>query len=213
MLAVPLIFIFLLRFGLPALTGIFPGLQSYHSLILAALCLVTAMFPAFIYAFIMLDEKDQEVVASIRVLPISPVDFILFRFLFITLLSYVFIGLVIISSGLHDWNLRKILLVSLPACLIAPVTALFIAGFARNKIEGATWMKGLNFIMFLPVLSYFIEGNYEYIMGIIPVYWVFKLFDPGYSGIPFYLNYIIALACQILFLLAGIRVFRRRVYP
>jgi fluoroquinolone transport system permease protein len=213
MLFVPLIFIGMLRIGLPALTGIFPGLEPFAALILATLCLVTSMFPAFIYSFILLDEKDQDVLTAIRVLPISTIDFIKIRLLFISLLSYLFIVIIISTTGILDWPAWKILLASIPISLIAPVTSLFITGFARNKIEGATWMKGLNFILFLPVLSYFVQGPYEYVLGILPVYWVFKLFDPGFSSLPFHVNYLIALLYHTVFLLAGVRIFRKRVFP
>ena len=52
MLFVPLIFIALLRIGLPALIGIFPAVEPYSRLLLGTFCLVTAVFPAFIYSFI-----------------------------------------------------------------------------------------------------------------------------------------------------------------
>ena len=69
MFIVPLLFILLLRFGLPPLFEVMTVLVSYKMVILASICLVTAMFPAFIFSFIMLDEKDLEVMAAIRVLP------------------------------------------------------------------------------------------------------------------------------------------------
>ena len=213
MLFVPLIIILLLRFGLPALTGIFPGLEPYNVLILATLCLVTGMFPAFIYSFIILDEKDQDIVTALRVLPISPMEFILIRLFFITVLSYFFIILIIAFTGIISWSIYKIMLVSIPVAINAPILSLFITGFARNKIEGATWMKGLNFVFFLPVLGYFVEGSYEYLLGILPAYWIFKLFDPGFSSLPHYLVFIIALLYHFVFLLAGIRIFKNRVFP
>ena len=213
MLIVPLIIILLLRFGLPALTVIFPGLEPYNVLILGTLCLVTGMFPAFIYSFIILDEKDQDIVTVLRVLPISPMEFILIRLFFITVLSYFFIILIITFTGIISWSIYKILLVSIPVAINAPILSLFITGFARNKIEGATWMKGLNFVMFLPVLSYFVQGFYEYLLGILPAYWIFKLFDPGFLSLPFYLVFIIAVLYHFVFLLAGIRIFKNRVFP
>lgn len=213
MLIVPLVFIGFLRFGFPALAHEFPELLPYAKVILGTFCLISAMFPAFIYSFIMLDEKDQDVVAVIRVLPISSSEFLLFRLLFISVSSYFFIVIIIASTGIISWSILKILLASLPISLVAPVMSLFITGFARNKIEGATWMKGLNFIMFLPVLSYFIKGPYEYVLGVLPVYWIFKMFEPGYSSIPYFLNFIIALSCHLILLLIGIRIFKKRVFP
>ncbi|MFC2080602.1 hypothetical protein ACFLR8_00145 [Bacteroidota bacterium] len=213
MLIVPLIIISLLRYGLPALAEIFPVLESYTLVLLGTFCLIIAMFPAFIYSFIMLDEKDQDVLTVIRVLPISSTEFLAIRLLFISVFSCFFIVLTIVLTGFVDWGPLKILLVSLTVSLVAPVMSLFIIGFARNKIEGATWMKGLNFILFLPVLSYFLKGSYEYYFGILPVYWIFKMFDPGFSSLPFYVNYTIALIYHLVLLIVGVRVFKRRVFP
>jgi hypothetical protein len=213
MLLVPLVFIGFLRFGFPVLALKFPGLQPYARVLLGTFCLISAMFPAFIYSFIMLDEKDQDVVAVIRVLPVSSLEFIMFRLSFISILSFFFIVVIIVSTGIISWPFSTILLTSLPVSLVAPVMSLFIVGFARNKIEGATWMKGLNFIMFLPVLSYFIKGSYEYVLGILPVYWIFKMFEPGYSSIPYFLNFIIALSYHLILLLVCIRIFKKRVFP
>ena len=213
MLFVPFLIISLLRFGLPPLTGAAPVLEPYTRIILGTFCMVIAMFPAFIYSFVMLDEKDQDVLTVIRVLPISSMEFLSFRLLFITVFSYIFIVLKIALTGFLSWSPLKILIASLPVSLVAPVMTLFMAGFARNKIEGTTWMKGLNFILFLPLLSYFVHGSYEYILGILPVYWIFKMFDPGFSSFPFHLNYIIALVFHFALLLAGVRIFRQRVFP
>jgi fluoroquinolone transport system permease protein len=213
MLFVPLIFIGLLRIALPAISAVFPELKSYTMIFLGTFCLITAMFPAFIYSFVMLDEKDQDVITVFRVLPISSIEFLLVRLSFITLASFLFIYLIIASTGLVPWSAGKIFMASLPISLVAPVMSLFMVSFARNKIEGATWMKGLNFIMFLPVLSYFIQGPYEYLLGILPVYWIFKMFEPGFSVLPYSINYIIALIYHIILLLAGVSIYRSRVFP
>ncbi len=213
MLFVPLVIIGLLRFGLPALAEVFPDMEPYTKVILGTFCLITAMFPAYIYSFIMLDEKDQDVLIVIRVLPISSIEFLVFRLLFISVFSFFFTVLTIAVTGIVDWSPAKIITASLPVSLVAPVMSLFIIVFARNKIEGVTWMKGLNFIMFLPVLSYFIKGSYEYTFGILPLYWIFKMFEPGFSSIPYYINYSIALIYHLVLLLVGIRVFKLRVFP
>ena len=76
MFFVPVLFIILLRFAMPPLFEVLPVLTSYKMVILVSICLVTAMFPAFIFSFIMLDEKDLEVLAVIRVLPVSADGFI-----------------------------------------------------------------------------------------------------------------------------------------
>jgi len=213
MFFVPLLFIALLRFGLPPLFEVLPVLASYKMVILASICLVTAMFPAFIFSFIMLDEKDLDVLAAIRVLPVSSSGFILHRLLFIYLFSIFYNLLILILSNLTEWSLVMKLLVTLPVAMVSPVSCLIITTFASNKIVGTTWMMGLNFLFMIPVLTYIFEGGWEYILGILPDDWIFKIYDPGFQVFPFIMNYLIGLFYILILTIIFIRLFKKRVYP
>jgi hypothetical protein len=213
MFFVPLLFIILLRFALPPLFEVLPVLVSYKMVILASICLVTAMFPAFIFTFIMLDEKDLEVLAAIRVLPVSSSMFILYRLLFISLFSFFFNLLILILSNLTGWSIVKMLLVSLPLALVSPASCLMITAFASNKIVGTTWMKGLNFLFMIPVLTYIFDGGWEYILGILPYYWIFKIYDPGFQVLPFTVNFAIGLSYLCILTIISTQLFKKRVYP
>jgi hypothetical protein len=204
MFIVPLLFIFLLRFGLPPLFEVMPVLVSYKMVILASICLVTAMFPAFIFSFIMLDEKDLEVMAAIRVLPVSSSVFILYRLLFISLFSFFFNLLILVLSNQTEWSIGKMLLVSVPVAMVSPVSCLIITAFASNKIVGATWMKGLNFLFMIPVLTF---------LGILPYYWIFKIYDPGFQILSFTFNYAVGLSYICILTIISTMLFKRRVYP
>ena len=213
MFFIPLLFILLLRFGLPPLLEVMPVLVSYKMVILASICLVTAMFPAFIFSFIMLDEKDLEVMAAIRVLPVSSSVFILYRLLFISLFSFFFNLLILILSNQTEWSIGKMLLVSVPVAMVSSVNCLIITAFSSNKIVGATWMKGLNFLFMIPVLTYIFEGSWEYILGILPYYWIFKLYDPGFQTFPFVINFAVGLSYLLILTIISTMLFKKRVYP
>lgn len=213
MFFVPLLFIALLRFGLPPLFESFPVLISYKMVFVASFCLVTAMFPAFIFSFIMLDEKDLEVLAAIRVLPVSPSIFIMYRLLFISLFSMFFNLLILMLSNLTGWTLGKMLMVSLLVAMVSPASCLIITAFASNKIVGTTWMKGLNFLFMAPVLTYIFEGSWEYIFGVLPYYWIFKIFDPGFQSLPFTINYAVGFFYLVLLIWLSTMMFRKKVYP
>jgi len=213
MFFVPVLFIILLRFAMPPLFEVLPVLTSYKMVILASICLVTAMFPAFIFSFIMLDEKDLEVLAAIRVLPVSADGFILHRLLFICLFSFFYNLLILVLSNLTEWSLAKMLLVSVPVAMISPASCLIITAFASNKIVGTTWMKGLNFLFMIPVLTYIFEGSWEYILGILPYYWIFKIYDPGFQSLPFTINYAVGLSYILILTYISTMLFKKRVYP
>jgi fluoroquinolone transport system permease protein len=213
MFFVPVLFILLLRFALPPLIGWLPELASYKLVIVASICLVTAIFPAFIFAFIILDEKDLDVLSAIRVLPVPTSFFRGYRLIFITLFAYVFNLLILSLSGQTMWPAGKMLLVSIPVAVVSPASCLLITAFATNKIVGTTWMKGLNFLFMIPVLTYIFEGPWEFMLGILPYYWIFKIFEPGFQSFPFWLNFLIGLIYVSLLLVIASGCFKRRVYP
>jgi fluoroquinolone transport system permease protein len=121
--------------------------------------------------------------------------------------------LILVLSNQTIWMPGRMLAISLPLAMVSPASCLAITAFASNKIVGTTWMKGLNFLFMIPVLTYFFQGNWEYLMGILPYYWIFKIFDPGFQVLPWNVNY--AIGCFYLFLLTilATRQFRKRVYP
>jgi hypothetical protein len=213
MFLVPFLFIAILRFALPALSELLPVLDTYRMVIVASICLVTSMFPAFIFSFIMLDEKDLDVLSAIRVLPVSSSGFIMYRLVFISLFSLVFNLLILILSHQTTWSLLKMVLVSIPVAMVSPASCLMITAFASNKIVGTTWMKGLNFLFMIPVLTYIFEGSWEYLLGILPYYWIFKLFDPGFQTLSFTANLIIGLTYLCLLLIFSTMLFKKKVYP
>jgi len=56
------------------------------------------------------------------------------------------------------------LVVSIPAAMVSPVSCLIITVFVSNKIVGTAWMKGVDFLFMIPVLTYILGGGREYIL-------------------------------------------------
>lgn len=209
---VPVLLFILIRFGLPELVGIFPVLSAYSWLILAGFCAITAIFPAFMIAFIMLDERDEKVLAVIRVMPISAHLFVFYRMAFIVGFSFIFSFFLIIATGIVSVSVLSALLLSLLYALTSPVAALGVVCFARNKIEGVTLFKGINFIFMLPVISFFIDSSYRYFFGIIPNFWTYQLFFDISNGQTGTMPFLTGFAVHLLYLSVLYRLFRRRVY-
>jgi hypothetical protein len=121
--------------------------------------------------------------------------------------------LILLLSNLTEWSVAKMLLVSVPIALVSPASCLIITAFASNKIVGTTWMKGLNFLFMIPVLTYIFEGRWEYFLGILPYYWIFKIFDAGFQSLPFTINFGIALSYIFILTFISTMLFKKRVYP
>ena len=178
----PIVIIVLLKLFVPLITAQYPIIKSYHPIIMMFAGIQTAISFGFIISFIILDEKDENVFQVIRVLPISPFYFILYRLLFATVFSSFGAFLMINLSGIVYPGLINSVLLSVQYGLTAPFITLIIATYAKNKIEGMAFLKGVDLILLLPLLSFIIDGNFTYIFSIIPAFWTYSLFRVSIYG-------------------------------
>ncbi|HKI89218.1 MAG TPA: hypothetical protein VKA38_09330, partial [Draconibacterium sp.] len=70
MFIMPVVIVLLCRFGIPELVNTVPVLPGYYWLLVAALTLVTASTPSYLFGFILLDERDENVHTMLRILPV-----------------------------------------------------------------------------------------------------------------------------------------------
>ncbi len=181
-LVAPIILIAFVRFFIPYVTQQYPILQEYHPMMMMFASIQTAIMFGFIVSFIILDEKDENVLQVIRVLPISPFYFILYRLLFATTFSTLGAFLMINLSGIAYPGFANSILLSIQYGLTAPFITLIISTFAKNKIEGMAFFKGVDLVLLLPLLSFFISGYTKYIFSIIPAFWTYNLYKASVSN-------------------------------
>lgn len=210
LLPVPL-FAFL-RYGVPALTLLFPALPAYHATILAFACLLISIMPAFLIAFLMLDEKDEQVWQVLQVLPLSPATFLAYRLGLIMTAGFLFSLLTILLTPLIRVTVIQAVPLALMSAAGAPLTVLAVVAFADNKIEGITIFKIVNMLLFLPALSIFLPDGWHYITGVIPVYWTYRLFAATTEPGSFMVFLSVDLVAHLLCFLLVYNVFRSRAY-
>ena len=199
----PVLQFLLARFALPLFGQYFPVIQPYYPLILLAIVLQITAGIGFVVASIVLDEKDEEVLTAIRVLPISSHLFLAYRLLFAVGVSFCF-GLVMFCfSGLASFNWQAALGMSGLFALIAPLILLSLSVFSANKVEGLAVFKGLNFILFLPIIALFVP-TLKWLFVWIPTHWTFQYLEAlnqGQStGIIFLMGIIVHLGFLLLLL-------------
>jgi fluoroquinolone transport system permease protein len=108
----PIGLIVLVRLFVPYLTAQYPVVEHYHPMIMMFAGIQTAISFGFIISFIILDEKDENVLQVIRVLPISPFYFLLYRLLFATAFSTLGAFFMISLSGIAYPGLVNTVLLS-----------------------------------------------------------------------------------------------------
>lgn len=205
----PFLILFLLREGVPVLEQVYPAAAAYRIPILAMMTCINAIFPAFFISFIMLDEKDHNLFAVMRVMPLAPHWFILYRVFFIALLGFVYVFITIAFSGLTSLSFIRTLALSLLVSLLAPLATLIVVTFAKNKIEGITMLKGVNMALALPLVAFFTDSIWAKFLGFVPVHWIYQ----AYAQTPdFWLNIVVGILYHVVLIGAIFRRFRGRVF-
>lgn len=175
LLFVPFLILLVLRILIPYLTGLVPVLTDYYLLITALTAIVSSIFPGFILAFIILDEKEQYLTDVFRILPWSLNSLLMVRIVLSSLTGFVYSLLILSFSGLYDFSQTQVIYTSLLNSFASPVIALLVLLFSQNKIEGVVYAKVFNFILMIPLVTFFINESWRFILGIIPNFWSFEI--------------------------------------
>ncbi|MFA6402473.1 MAG: hypothetical protein WCX31_12760 [Salinivirgaceae bacterium] len=184
MLLVPFLLLVLVRFALPLLNQWLPDIAAYYLQILTFFALLISIFPGFILSFMLLDEKDSQLLSIIKVTPVSLSGFLATRVVFVVILGFLFSFMFLYFNGLVHFPLLFTTLLSLLSALNGPILILLISSVAKNKIEGMTFLKVANITLFIPVAAFFIQSLWEYGLGFLPAFWVFKIADSFALGLP-----------------------------
>ncbi len=207
---VPVAVILLCRYGISQLAPIVPELPNYYWLIIASFTMVNAAMPSYLFGFILLDERDENIDIMLRVLPV-PENFILkSRVGIMIILGYIFSVLIFALNGLIHFNFIQIAAISLLFSVIPPVSTFAITAFAKNKIEAATLYKALNVLLFIPVIAFFTGDWLKYLFEIIPFFWIFETARLASLNVRPVLPFFIALFTNVLLAWFIYQIYKRR---
>ncbi len=208
---VPVIMISLLHFGYPFLAGAWPEAVNYIPYGFALLCMIVAIMPGMAIAFVILDEKDNNVQDVLQILPVSFKLLTLMRMACIFLFGWIAAAMLLLLSGIETGNVFQIVCLSALSAMSAPIMAMVPAFFARNKIEGATITKLLTFLIILPLPAFLFPGIWKWFLVVFPAWWVFAAFENREFSSQFLFLIIVGISYQtLLFLGFSVWVFSRK---
>jgi fluoroquinolone transport system permease protein len=150
--------------------------------------LFTPVLFGIVIGFLLLDERDDRTLLALRVTPMPMASYLAYRLTLPLTLSFLMTLVVFPLFGLVEVNLANIVLPALVAALEAPIFALYLASFGKNKVEGFALMKASGPLLILPMVAYFVSTPWEYLFAVLPTYWPIKLYwsfiEPGMHGSP-----------------------------
>jgi fluoroquinolone transport system permease protein len=192
----PIILALVGRFLVPYLRGAFIhqfDLMDHYPTIVTFLMLANPYIYGALAAFMLLDEREENVLQALRVSPLSLDRYLLAKVSFFILLSLVSGVAIVNIADLMPLNLGIILLVNLILTLGAPFNMILINAFAKNRVEGFAIVKGTGMLIMLPLLVFYIPKQFHVIAALVPGYWpamaLYKSITPQVSAFPvwFYL--------------------------
>ncbi len=175
----PLLYLLVIRYGIPPVAGFYTALQDYLPLILMLATMQGSIAFGFIYSMVLVDEKDTSVAKVYGILPISKFWFVIFRLIPPFFLATVATTALLFGEPFYGLSIGANVAYSIVSGLSAPLTVLLVATVSKNKIEAMTWLKLFNIPLFLPVFAFFVPSPFSAIFAIFPAYW-------GYVGLDFF---------------------------
>ena len=173
----PVVLVILCRLILPWISENFYDLTAYYSLLFMMFTILFPMIFGFIIAFLIMDERDEDLLTVLRVMPISRTNYLLYRMILMLFLCFIFVFTFPILSGLINISLIDYLPIAVLFSIFAPILALIVNNLANNKIQAFAIFKMLGSVFFIPLFSFFITEDWKYILGIIPNFWTFNALE------------------------------------
>ncbi|MFI6903830.1 ABC transporter permease [Nonomuraea sp. NPDC050394] len=155
-------------------------LNPYRSLIVGAFCVMgPPLLLSAVMALQLLDERDQRTLSALRVTPIPPGLYPLYRAAITgTVTALMIVASLAVSGTLTAQQLGRSIPVAIVAGLLAPVIGFLMASLARNKVEGLAVMRVLGLTVFtIPFIPFFfLHQPWHLAFGILPPYWPLRAF-------------------------------------
>ena len=127
-------------------------------------------------AFTLLDDKDDLVLMSLKITPISVKSYVIVKLVVAFIFGFVATLVITLATNfLPDATFWHIMLISFVGALQAPGVALIVNSFSSNKVEGFVVMKLSGLILILPVIAFFVMDWQEVFLVFAPGFWPARL--------------------------------------
>jgi len=180
------------------------------------LILMTGYIFGAVTGFTLLDDKDDNVLMSLKITPIDVKVYVIVKLV----VSYIFgfiatIILTLATNFLPDTSFWNILLIASIGGLQGPGVALIVNSFAKNKVEGFVIMKMSGLLLMVPVLAFFIADWQEVFLIFAPGFWPGRMIQMEIlptidTNFTFIVYFIIGIVYNFIFLTLLMKLYSKR---
>jgi fluoroquinolone transport system permease protein len=136
------------------------------------LILMTGYVFGALIAFTLLDDKDDNVLMSLKITPISVKYYVIVKLVVSFIFGFIATLVITLATGfLPDATFWTIILISFVGALQAPGVTLIVNSFSSNKVEGFVVMKLSGLILIVPVIAFFVMDWQEIFLVFAPGFW------------------------------------------
>lgn len=165
----------IVQFIAPSLENSIPLVARYDMLFLLFTTIIPIIY-GFIASFLIMDEKDEQLLTVLRVMPVSRNSYLIYRMLFLSVFSFIVLLVFPLFSGLLEntqFSYIEYIPIALFFTLLVPFSALMVSSFAANKVQAFGILKLGGTLFILPLFSFMLKDNLKYIFSPIPNFWAF----------------------------------------
>jgi fluoroquinolone transport system permease protein len=180
----PLLFLVIGRIVFPWIAeNYYPNLVFFYPAFFMLFVIFIPMIFGFVAGFLIMDERDENILTVLRVMPISRSSYLFYRMFLLSVLSFIFVLLFPWLTGLIKVTFWSYLPIAVLFAVFTPVLALIVNIFATNKIQAFALFKTIGGIFMIPIFALAVEGWLQYVFSPIPNFWTFialeKLLESG----------------------------------
>jgi fluoroquinolone transport system permease protein len=176
--AVPLALAAVVRIGFPwAVTLAAPqvALEPYAPFVVGYMLVLTPMLVGGAVGFMLLDEREEQVLAAIAVTPLGKRGWLAYRVAVPASATAVMGAAAAYLTGIEPPPVGRLLVIVVLAAVQAPLATLFLAAFAANKVQAMALAKAGTLVVIAPFAALLVTRPWQYIAGPLPQFWVAKL--------------------------------------
>ena len=173
----PIMFIVLGRLVFPWISENYYFIEPFYPAFFMLFVIFIPLVFGFITGFLIMDERDENLLTVLRVMPISRSTYLIYRMLLMIILSFIYVSLFPWLTGLIEVSFVDYLPIAALFAIFTPLMGLVVNIVASNKVQAFAIFKTMGGVFMLPIFALAVEGNLKYLFGVIPNFWTFTALE------------------------------------
>ncbi|MEM8770174.1 MAG: hypothetical protein AAGD92_00870 [Pseudomonadota bacterium] len=174
------------------------ALNNLHALLMAIFVGLSASMIGAVYGLLLVEEREERLMASLRVMPVSFAAYMIARLGLPTLIAMIITTLAYPVAGMAPLPMGKVFAIAAAGATLVPVITLGVVAFAPGRVAALALVRLFTLAAVLPVTAWFISPPTEWLFASIGAYWQMRALWSGMVGGPVWPDLAIGVAVNAL---------------